>query len=180
MHHVDLIQIRGSSNPLDTKPRSLPASFTFRAALGLDRVIATTNAFTRPMAAIATLFSVRTDPFRRAYRRNFNNCVRLTRLTSVHLNCTCPVMQGPARKHKSCRTVLGLTRQSILFARRWMRGSSPRMTVESSGSIRAASPVRFGCTRASTGKILRSIHPLSPSYACCSERSAGCAWTSGT
>ena len=122
MHHVDLIQIRGSSNPLDTKPRSLPASFTFRAALGLDRVIATTNAFTRPMAAIATLFSVRTDPFRRAYRRNFNNCVRLTRLTSVHLNCTCPVMQGPARKHKSCRTVLGLTRQSIIFARRWMRG----------------------------------------------------------
>src|ERR1700730_11308862 len=35
----------------------------------------------------------------------------------------------------------GLTRQSILFARRWMRGSSPRMTVESSGSIRVESTV---------------------------------------
>jgi hypothetical protein len=35
----------------------------------------------------------------------------------------------------------GLTRQSILFARRWMRGSSPRTTVESSGSIRAESAV---------------------------------------
>src|SRR5437870_347768 len=39
----------------------------------------------------------------------------------------------------------GLTRQSILLARRWMRGSSPgsspRMTVESSGSIRPESTV---------------------------------------
>src|SRR5205807_116231 len=41
----------------------------------------------------------------------------------------------------------GLTRQSILFARRWMRGSIPgsspgtRMTVESSGSIRTDSAV---------------------------------------
>src|ERR1700732_375155 len=35
----------------------------------------------------------------------------------------------------------GLIRQSILFARRWMRGSSPRMTVESSGSIPPESTV---------------------------------------
>src|ERR1700730_15758496 len=35
----------------------------------------------------------------------------------------------------------GLARQSILFAGRWMRGSSPRMTVESSGSIPPESTV---------------------------------------
>src|ERR1700730_18433299 len=47
----------------------------------------------------------------------------------------------------------GLTRQSILFARRWMRGSSPRMTVESSGSIRAESAVA-----SATILVTRSAH----------------------
>src|SRR6202030_2646684 len=58
----------------------------------------------------------------------------------------------------------GLTRQSILFARRWMRGSIPgsspgtRMTVESSGSIRADSAV----ARARAGATLSAVSVEQP------------------
>jgi branched-chain amino acid transport system permease protein len=47
----------------------------------------------------------------------------------------------------------GLTRQSILFARRWMRGSSPRMTAE--GGSRAVAPQDDGAPRASSDPLLK-------------------------
>jgi hypothetical protein len=85
----------------------------------------------------------------RAYRRSAPNRPRLPQARSARRKTLIVAVEALADSLRLQRFPVmlnrlplpGLTRQSIPFARRWMRGSRPRMTAESSGPIRAKSAI---------------------------------------